>query len=229
MEENTTENQAIEASAEEVISYQQELYRKAIHLCSLSIPVFYALAGKWITLALLVPMLGITVLLDSARHKPGKTQRFVNKIFGNMLRAHEKDSNDKKLSGASYVLLAACICILFFPKIIGIVAFSVLVVSDTAAALIGRKYGKHRLLDKSVEGTLAFILSGMMVVVCVGSLAQVGDLTFYAFGTIAVTIGAIVEVSSKRFQIDDNISIPIAVGGVMLVLGLMEPGAYLGM
>ena len=46
--------------------------------------------------------------------------------------------------------------------LIGILA--VLLTADAAAALIGRKFGKHKLVNgKSLEGTLAFILTGIAV------------------------------------------------------------------
>lgn len=211
------------------ISYRQECYRKAIHLSALSIPLLYALTNQGLILLILVPTTILVVVLDYARYHPGKLRALAEAVFGNMLREHEKNIENKHLSGASYVLLAATASILFFPKIIALIAFTVLVVSDTAAALIGRKYGKHKLLDKSIEGTLAFIVSGIIVVMVVGIGFGNTSGELYAFGTVAVVMAAIVELASKRYGIDDNLSIPLTVGGIMLVLGLMAPEAYLAM
>ena len=227
--------EAIEGEAEEAveivpISYSQELYRKMIHLFSLVIPIGYALLGKWNMVFILLPLTTIIVFIDHSRHRSARLQQIVDGLFGKMLRAHEMDGEEKHLSGASYMLLAACGCILFLPKIIAITAFSVLIISDTAAALVGRKWGEHKLLDKSVEGTLAFVASGIMVVIVVGLLSG-GDshisLEFYMFGAIAVILGAMVELASNRWHIDDNISIPLAVGGAMLVLGMLLPDSYI--
>ncbi|MCK7523378.1 MAG: hypothetical protein MZV64_39855 [Ignavibacteriales bacterium] len=62
-------------------------------------------------------------------------------------------------------LLSALICALIFPKVIFVTAFSILIISDTMAALIGRKFGKRKFLRKSLEGTLSFFISASIVVI----------------------------------------------------------------
>ena len=48
--------------------YRIELARKAIHLCSLSIPIIYYFVSKSIALTLLVPVAAGFLLIDIARY-----------------------------------------------------------------------------------------------------------------------------------------------------------------
>jgi dolichol kinase len=121
------------------------------------------------------------------------------------------------LKGATYVLVSAILCMWIFPKVIFITAFAILIVSDTSAALIGRKFGRHPFLSKTLEGALAFLVSALLVVAFAPKIEYLP--LEYVIGAIAALVGAIVE--SASVGVDDNLSIPISVGGVMWVLYLL--------
>ncbi|MEJ2615817.1 MAG: dolichol kinase, partial [Ignavibacteriaceae bacterium] len=91
----------------------------------------------------------------------------------------------------------------------------ILIISDSVAALIGRKYGRHKFLSKSLEGTLAFFVSAIIVVLFTPKVE--GVFSEYLIGIIAAAIGAIVENISFGFA-DDNLSIPISIGLSMWLL-----------
>ncbi len=79
---------------------------------------------------------------------PKSFAKIFYKVFGFLLRKHEIDKEKKNLTGATYVLISALICALIFPKVIFVTAFTILIISDTMAALIGRKFGKHKIFKK---------------------------------------------------------------------------------
>ncbi|HEX9657227.1 MAG TPA: SEC59/DGK1/VTE5 family protein [Bacteroidota bacterium] len=194
--------------------YTGELFRKAIHLCSLSIPIAYYFMTRSTALSILVPLTVFVLFADIARmFFPGINTLFT-KLFGWLLRAHERDENRRSLNGATYVLLSACLCILLFPKLIVIAAFSILIISDTVAALIGRKIGKRPFLKKSLEGSAAFFCSAIVVVLVAPKISYVP--MEYLIGGLAALVGTVVEASG--IGIDDNLSIPLSVGGVMWLL-----------
>ena len=116
------------------------------------------------------------------------------------------------------MLISALICVLLFPKIIFVTAFSILIISDSLAALIGRKFGRHKFLSKSLEGTLAFFLSGSVVVLLSPKIED--TLIEFLIGIFAVAIGAIVENISFGWM-DDNLSVPISIGLTMWGLYLL--------
>ena len=197
------------------IDYRSELLRKSIHLCSLSIPIVYYFITKETALIILIPLTLFSLTIDFGRYVFEPLRNFVNSAFGVMMREHEKDEVKKNLSGATYVFVSAVACILIFPKVIVITAFAVLILGDIAAALIGRKYGTHKFLAKSLEGTTAFFIAGFVVVLFTPKVE--GILPEYIIGLVAILAGGIVENISYGWA-DDNLTIPLSVGAVMWLL-----------
>ncbi len=215
-------------TSKDQISMSGEMARKVIHITSLSIPIGYYYLSYHTTLWILIPFTLFALFIDYGRYYIPVIDKVVNKMFGSILREHERDSKRKLLSGGSYVLISACLCILIFPKIIAISAFSILIISDTSSALIGRRFGKHHFLDKSLEGSIAFIVSACIVVV----IAPKVDCLWqeYCIGFIAAIIGGIIEAMSVRLRVDDNFSVPISIGIIMwlgyYLLSLIDPSAF---
>ncbi|HUI09269.1 MAG TPA: dolichol kinase [Bacteroidota bacterium] len=195
-------------------SYGTEVIRKLIHLLSLLIPVVYYFVTKATALAILIPLTLAFGLSDIARLFVPAFGIFYNGLFGFLLRSHEQNGRGRRLNGATYVLLAATLAVLLFPKVIALTAIAILIVSDTSAALIGRRFGRHRFMSKSLEGASAFLVSGLVVV----ALAPKVDYsaTEYLIGAAGALLGAVVEASA--IGLDDNLSIPLTVGGVMWLL-----------
>ena len=207
------------------IDYKSELLRKSIHLCSLSIPVVYYFISKEEALFVLVPLMVISLILDLGRYFSTYLGNFIYKVFGFLLREHEKDHVKKNLSGATYVLISAVLTIFIFPKVFAITAFAVLILGDIAAALIGRKFGRHKFLAKSLEGTTAFFLVSCMVILISPKIT--GLAAEYLIGICAVAVGAIVENISYGWA-DDNLTIPLSVGLIMFLLySIFLPGMQL--
>ncbi len=196
------------------IEYKHEVVRKAIHLCSLSIPVVYYFLTKEQALYLLLPITAAFLAVDIARFYSEPVSRWFYGWFGWLLRKHEQDGSLKRLSGATNVLLSACFCVLVFPKVITVNAFAVLIISDTTSALIGRRFGRKRFFKKSLEGSLAFFVSAVIVILLAPKIE--GLPAEYLIGAFASALGALVEAMSSR--IDDNISIPISMGFAMWAL-----------
>ncbi len=197
------------------INYRDEVIRKLIHLCSLSIPIAYYFIPQKDAFLILSVLTIIVITIDLMRYFSPSTAKIFYSLFGLLLRKHEKDNNKKALNGASYVLLSATICVFLFPKIFFVTAFSILIISDSMAALVGRKFGKHKFLRKSFEGTFAFFISAIIVVVITPKIT--GDFYEYIIGFFAAFVGAIVENISYGW-IDDNLSIPITVGFIMWIM-----------
>lgn len=199
------------------ITYRSEVLRKGIHLLSLSIPVIYSVISQATALWILVPLACLFVAIDILGHKDGWVRNTMLRYFEPVMRNHELKVDDVRLNGASHVLIAACASVWLFPKIIAITAFSILIVSDICAALVGRRFGSHRFLDKSLEGTLAFAVSAIGVVLVIASINS-APISFVVIGAFASIVGALVENISPRLRLDDNISIPGSVGLTMLIL-----------
>lgn len=209
----------------ETIRYRDELLRKMIHLFSLSIPIIYYFISRNNAIIILGALSIFALILDFGRYFSKGLGKFIYSTFGFMLRKHEIDETKKNLSGATYVLISALLTAIIFPKVIFITAFAILIISDTMAALIGRKYGKHKFLSKSLEGTLAFFISAVIVTLLTPKIN--GNLTEYILAIVAAAVGAIIENISYGWA-DDNLSIPLSVGFSMWALyALLLPGLSL--
>lgn len=202
-------------SNESNISYKQEILRKAIHLASLSIPVSYIFFTRENMLSVLVPATILLIIFDLLSQN---VKFFINLLlnyFGNILRPHEKKGKGL-FNGATWVLISATICVLVFPKVITITGFTILIISDICAALIGRRFGKHKFFDKSWEGTISFMASAIIIVFIYFNMFALPN-SYLITGVIAAIIGGFVEAVSKVIKVDDNLSIPISVGIVMVI------------
>jgi len=196
------------------ITYSNEIARKGIHLASLLIPIIYLQLGHWTGIAILVGMTVFSVVVDSLMHYHEATRAFMMPLVGPLLRTHELRVDRFRLTGASWVLVAATLTFLVFPTLIGVTAFTVLIISDTFAALVGRRFGKKQFLDKSAVGTATFVVTAIGVVLVYGSIyAQ--PLWFYALGVLASLAAGLAEAASTRLKLDDNIFIPFTFGVVM--------------
>ena len=200
------------------IDYKVELLRKAIHLCSLSIPIIYYYITRELAITVLVPLAVFSLAVDLYRYYNPSFGNLFYKLFGFMLREHEKDHERKNLNGATYVLIAALLVVIIFPKIIGVTAFAILIIGDIFAALIGRKFGKRKFLAKSLEGTLAFFVTSCIVVLLAPKVE--GTIDEYLIGFFAAAVGAVVENISHGWA-DDNLTIPLAVGFTMWILYIL--------
>jgi len=195
-------------------SYTTEVVRKAIHLSSLSIPIVYYFVSRETALSILIPLALAFGLSDIARLLHPPTGRLYERYIGFLLRRHERNDRGRHLNGATYVLLSATLCVFLFPKVIVITAFAIMIVSDTSAALIGRKFGKHPFMGKSFEGTAAFFVSALAVVAVAPKVSYLP--TEYLIGVGAALLGALVEAFPAI--IDDNLSIPVSIGAAMWLM-----------
>lgn len=167
---------------------------------------------------MLTPLTFIFVVLDLLRYRYEPFGKFFYTVFGYLLRNHERDRKKKTLNGATYVLISATLVIIVFPKVLVVTAFSVLILADLSAALIGRKYGSTKFLYKSLQGTLTFFVVGSVIVLFTPKIE--GLAMEYAIGLIGVAVGAIVENISAN-TIDDNLTIPVSICLTMWILYLI--------
>jgi len=188
------------------LSWKGEIYRKGIHLTSLSMPVGFFLLSKSVVVICLSIGLFLSLAFDGLRiFGNHSTKQFLTNYFGFLMRPREQ----KSLSGASTIILAGLLSYLAFDLHIAAAAMVIVVVGDTSAAIIGRKWGKTAIFDKSIEGSLAFVIFSLLAV------WLVPDVSFLIRLVGAIT-GAIIEL--LPIPIDDNIRIPIASGAFMQIL-----------
>ncbi len=204
------------------ISYRQEVFRKLIHLSSLWMSLFILLLPKWWAFSVFAVVLVLVVVIEVGYNRNWPlVHPLYHFFFSKMMRAKEPGQKFQ-FSGGPPVLLAACMSVLLFAKPYAFCALTIMLLSDTAAALVGRRWGVTKFKNgKSMEGTLAFILVGWLVIVITGICMNFTGREF-AFGLAAVFLASIAECHNKKIRIDDNFSIPLIIGIVLTVAGWLS-------
>jgi dolichol kinase len=91
-----------------------------------------------------------------------------------------------------------------------------LIISDTLAALVGKKVANPTENGKSIEGSVAFCVSAIMI----GILSY----TFHSYSAtfmniiIAAIVTTLVEYHADKLKINDNLAIPVIFGLILTVL-----------
>jgi dolichol kinase len=181
-----------------------EIRRKIVHLSTLIIPIGYELTSERTVLTILLPFFLIYLSVDLLRHlHSGFTSLFQKYFFGRVLREEEKST----LMGSTYFLFSTLLTILLFPKSIAMVSLLILILSDTAAAWVGKGIGKTKIFGKTLEGSLAFFFCSLLIVWIYPNLNRFS-------GSLAALGTAVIEV--LPIPVNDNLTIPLAAGTIML-------------
>ncbi len=201
------------AEEEHNIPYRAELQRKALHLVALVVPVSMGLLGKTASLVFLMPLAFAALTADILRSRSTAFASFINRIFGFMMRADELPpvGGPISINGATWVFVTASLLTFVFPVRIAAVAFGMFMVSDAAAALVGRRFGRTHwgTGPRTVEGSLAFITTGFVVMAAVPATA-------FWIGAVSVLCAGIAEIPPRPFN--DNVRVPFVAATVIFLL-----------
>lgn len=185
-------------------SYRAELLRKSIHISSL----WMSVALYWLPQAVSIALFAALTLSAFGIEYIRRRTPHINAWFDGILRAHEKGETHNHV-GATWMLLGALFAS-FFPDFIAVTAMTTVVVCDTAASLVGMRFGKKRRFGKSLEGSFAFFASGLLVIAVLGSLFP-GEPAYAAAALFALSLATLSEFFSAHLKLDDNLLIPLII------------------
>jgi len=191
--------------------HNSEFLRKLLHLSNLVIPFTYLFYfdSKVEALIILLPITLFALLIEYLRISSISVKNIFDKYLFSMLRNHEKSG---KYTGATWVFISSTLSIGIFPKDIAVISLIYMSIGDTAAGLIGRKFGRIKIYNKTLEGALA----GFIVCLIVGLMIDLNlSKTLVAIGALSAAIVELMPIS-----IDDNLRIPLFTGTVMYVMSI---------
>ena len=195
-------------------SFLTEAQRKAIHLSFIVLPLellFQTLPwprGRGQFRVLFLALVVAAIAIDLLRIHERRVRELIRSFFGEMIREHERFT----LLGSTYLLLAALLAIEIFPQPVAAAALGFTVLGDGFAALVGRGWGRVRVFNKSLEGTLAGLVACVAWAAFVASTGAV---------PIAVLIAGAVVASAVELlpiPLDDNLGITLFSGYVMKLM-----------
>lgn len=170
-------------------------------------------------------------------HKPGATifisflfililvfeiQRFRKPGFNRWVFEHlsslVKSKERFQPIGTTYFLLGTLLTVVLFLHHIAVAALTFIAIGDVPAAIVGERYGRIKILGRSLEGSIAFFISSFLSGLILLTLPrmQIEGLNFQLvlWGTLTATV---VELLS--FKIDDNLTVPPLTSLVMMLIG----------
>jgi dolichol kinase len=193
---------------------RRELSRKLIHLATVAVPIAVWLVPQHVAVTALALLTAFAMLVEWARRRIRWARYQFLRRTRRMLRPHERNN----LAGATYMVLAYLLALLLFPRPVAVVAMLYNGLGDAAAALVGKRWGRHRTSwGKSWEGAAA----GLLVNLAVG--LAVPGIPLAAVGLGALTAAA---VEFLPLPLDDNLRVTLGGGGGAW-LGVLAAGGLL--
>ncbi len=184
--------------------------RKLYHvLGGLGLLSLYYLLGRDRAMVLYAVLFCVVLAVDIMRLKVPSVNRFVYARFGSFIRGNEEN----KLTGTAPYVLGIGLSLFLFPAAIATAAICFLAFGDVAATTIGERYGKTKIGSKSLEGTIAFVVAAAAAGLL---LPLAGVSVMHGIVLAGALVAAAVEL--LPVPVNDNLLIPLASGGAMLLV-----------
>jgi dolichol kinase len=181
---------------------KRELYRKTIHIASVAVPLT-VWALPWAAGVVLLGVVAVVALaVEWARFRLRWARYHFLRATRLLLRPHERTS----IAGATHMAIAYLLALALFPKPIAIAAMLYNGLGDAAAALVGKRWGRHRVRwGKSWEGATAALVVNLAVGVLVPGIP-------HAAAVAGAVTAALLEF--LPLPIDDNPRVTLGGGAV---------------
>ncbi len=182
-----------------------EFLRKITHLSGLFLPILYILFDRSIMLVVGGSLVGIAIGVELAKRIFPTFSNYFFHYLKPLLRSHEKQG---AITGATFYIISVFLCILIFDKPIAITCIFFITLGDTAAALVGKRWGRTKLIgNKSLEGSAACFVVCLLI-------------TVFSINPIVGIMGAFFATLTELLplRIDDNLTVPLISGGVMQLI-----------
>ncbi len=169
--------------------------------------LFYVFYSQTLAL-IIIGIVGLCfIFLDIIRF----IHRQTNVVLTTKVKALFRRQEEKKFSSMTLFLVAAFIAILLFEDYIAIISLTFLIFGDIFSKLFGLAFGRHKIFNKTLEGTLAYC----------GCVLIVGFILYHSLDIpwAILVIGGITAplVELFSFNLNDNFTVSLISGTVMTV------------
>lgn len=182
-------------------------WRRVFHMaCGVAMAAIVHVIGPGspVPVATLAVALAAAVVLDWIRLR----SRAANKRFFRFFSALASPREARKVASSTWFLLGALTVLVVTPDSLFVPAMLVLAVADPSASVVGRLWGRHRLGKGSWEGTTAFFLVAVAVLV-----------PFVGPQAALIAAAAVAALEVMPIGIDDNLTVPLATALMLWLVG----------
>jgi dolichol kinase len=179
--------------------------RKLIHAAALLVPIMVELTSRNAVLVLLCVIVTVYSVAEVLRLKG----RRVAGITSFTLRMSRPEETERFIVTPVYLAVGVILGLLLFPTNIAYASIGCVAVGDPVAAYVGDIFGRMRLRPhKTFEGSI----SGLLACFLVASIVVQPAVAFA--GAVGAMVMELLDVPN------DNLTMPIAAGGMMLLVTL---------
>lgn len=192
---------------------RRELARKAFHVASASLPLLVWVAPRWLSLAVLLPAAATAVAVDWTRLRWRAPRYWFLRYTRRMLRHHER----RRFAGATWMALSYASAVLLFPRPVAVMAMLFNGFGDAAAALVGKRWGRHRTAwGKSWEGFAAGAAVNLAVAAAISTLDPSLPPAAAAAGALAAATLEFLDL-----PVDDNVRVTLGGAATAWLVSLL--------
>jgi dolichol kinase len=189
--------------------------RSAFHVLSAVVGLLLAeYCPWWVVVAVPVTLASVCWFLEFMRRQSERWNEVLMHFFAPVAHPHER----VHVNSSTWYATALSLLSLTGSPIAFASGVMTLGVGDPAAALIGRKFGRIKLVNnRTLEGTLTFAVVAFATVLAVLAIwhGEMSTSRTLAVSAAASIVGALTELFSRR--VDDNFSIPVVAGAAAWV------------
>ena len=182
--------------------------RKLIHASALVVPILTEVTSRTIILVALCTVVAVYSLEEALRLK-GRPLPLITTFTLRMSRPQE---TTHFVVRPVYLAVGIILALLLFPPKIADASIVIVAVGDPVAAYVGGKIGRrHIRANKTVEGSIAGLVASFLLAAII----------VYPLVALAGAAGAMLMELVDRP--DDNLTMPIAAGALMLLMTVLSP------
>jgi glycerol-3-phosphate acyltransferase PlsY len=187
------------------------LWRTLLRPAALAFPLLSFFISKLALVTLIGIVLAIFFITDIIRILNKRVGKFLIKDIKKSFAVY-KDKEHLRISSMTLFLLGCFLSFLLFERNIAFTAIVFLIFGDMSAKILGLAYGKHKLFNKTLEGSLAHFIACIVLGYILHIYINVPLLLIFSGAFIATLIEVV------PFNIDDNLSVPVITGAVLTII-----------
>ncbi len=187
-------------------------WRRLFHATN-GVVVVAALELGIVSREVMILLLGVVLLgalaVDVVRLRVPSVQR----VFFRSLSALASPREARGIASSTWYAAGILLALMLFPQRIAEASILVLALGDPVASYVGRRWGRIKIGDGSVRGTTAFLVVTLAVML-------------FFFPPVHALLAAVLATVVERipWSLDDNVTLPLGTGVVLLLLGRLMGG-----
>jgi glycerol-3-phosphate acyltransferase PlsY len=186
------------------------LWRTLARPAAMAFPILSFFVSRAVLVTLIGSVLALFFFTDLIRILNQRVNKFFLKDIRKAVTIY-KDKEAIRISSMTIFLFGCFLSFFLFDRNIAFTAVTFLIFGDMSAKILGLVYGRHKLFNKSLEGSLSHFMACVVLGYILHLYINIPLFLIFA-GAAAATLIELVP-----FNVDDNLSVPVVTGTILTV------------